>query len=247
MTIPDKAFAHVPELKDKFVQPEDSRLRLSLEDFKKIDAKAAMDGRQKGWRLSHEEREAKRKACIEERPEPDLWIFGYGSLMWDPSINAVELRRARLNGWSRRFCLNQSFGRGTVEKPGLMLAVDRSHPDACAGIAMRIPKDRVETETTFLFRREMITGAYIADLLEMETPQGSIVALVFCANQNHENYQNLTEPMIVQRIAHARGPVGSNIEYLEKLVVDFDALNIKDENLRRLLRKAHADGVRPQE
>lgn len=238
MTIPEAAFVHVPELKDRFVQPEDSKLRLTLDDFKKIDATAAADGRPKGWRLSHEEREAKRKACIDNRPDGDLWVFGYGSLMWDPSINIIELRRARLAGWQRRFCLNQPFGRGTAESPGLMMAVDQSGPDFCDGIAMLIPDDRVELETTFLFRREMMTGAYKSELLNMETPQGEIVALVFCANREHERYRNLPEPEIASHIGRAKGPVGTNIDYLEHLVADLEALNIKDETLHRLLKEA---------
>jgi len=240
MTIPQSAFIHVPELRDKIVQPEDSRLRLSLDDFKTIDADARKDGRPKGWRLSHEEREARRKACIDARPDPDLWVFGYGSLMWDPSINVSELRRARLTGWGRRFCLNQPFGRGSADTPGLMMAVDQEDLDVCDGIAMLIAQDRVETETTFLFRREMMTGAYLAELMHMETPQGPLVAVVFCANRQHERYRNLPEPEIAKRIARAKGPIGTNIAYLENLVSDLDALNIKDDNLRRLLADARA-------
>ena len=172
MTIPNSAFENLPELKGKMVQPEDSKLRFSLDDFKTIDAKARAEGREQDWRLSHEERESRRSAFIARRPDPELWVFGYGSLMWDPSINVTELRRARLAGWRRRFCLDQPFGRGTSENPGLMMAIDQTElSDCCDGVAMLVPPELVESESTFLFRREMMTGAYIPEYFPMETPK----------------------------------------------------------------------------
>ncbi|MGI9370251.1 MAG: gamma-glutamylcyclotransferase [Ruegeria sp.] len=240
MTIPDSAFENLPELRDKMVQPEDSKLRLSLDDFKAIDANARAQGRPQGWRLSHEEREARRKAFIEKRPDPELWVLGYGSLMWDPSINVTQLRRANLNGWLRRFCLDQPFGRGSASNPGLMMAIDQSMPDTCCtGVAMLIPPEGVETETTYLFRREMMTGAYRPEYFSMETPQGQIQAMAFCVNRQNERYRDLPEPECARRIASACGPVGTNIEYLENLIADFDALNIDDPGLRTLLDDAH--------
>jgi len=236
LAIPDTAFEHVPELLGKITQPEDSRLRLSLDDYETVDANARAEGRPEGWRLSHEEREARRKAFLEQRPGRDLWVLAYGSLIWDPSINVTRFRRATLSGWCRRFCLDQPFGRGSADNPGLMMAIDRRDPDDfCVGVAMLIPADRVETETTYLFRREMMTGAYKPGFFEMATPQGPIMAMAFCVNRQNERYRNLPEPEIARRIALASGPVGTNIEYLENLVADFDTLNIADPHIRHLL------------
>lgn len=140
MTIPDKAFENLPELEGKMVQPENSKLHISLDDFKTIDAKARAEDREQGWRLSHEERESRRSGFIAQRTDPELWVLGYGSLMWDPSINVTELRRARLSGWRRRFCLDQPFGRGTLENPGLMMAIDQTeNSDYCDGVALLVP------------------------------------------------------------------------------------------------------------
>ena len=76
MTILDKAFRYVPELKGKLIQPEDSKMRLSMADFNTIDEKAHKLGRPKPWRLTHEEREANRKATLAGRMDRDLWVFG---------------------------------------------------------------------------------------------------------------------------------------------------------------------------
>ena len=92
-------------------------------------------------------------------PDQDVWVFGYGSLMWNPAFHHVELRPARLHGWHRSFCLWNTFGRGSPEKPGLMLALQPG--GACAGVALRIAADAVPSELGVLWNREMLTGAYL--------------------------------------------------------------------------------------
>lgn len=242
MPFPDAVFRYVPELRSKLVDPEKSTLRLSLDSFEKIDALARTNGQPEDWRISHETREVNRNATLAGRLDSDLWIFAYGSLIWNPSIHIDQLRRARIPDWRRCFCLDLKFGRASPDKPGLMAALDRCDADGfCDGVAMRIPADRVDTESDFLWRREMITGSYITEFLQTETPQGPIESLAFCANHDHPSYLDLPEPEIARRIAKAEGPDGRNIDYLEALVADLDALNIADPMINDLLDRARAD------
>lgn len=242
MPLPDSVFRYVPELRGKLLDPEKSKLRLSLDDFKTIDAKARANGQPKNWRISHEAREANRKAALVGRLDSDLWIFAYGSLIWDPSIRIDQLRRARIKGWRRRFCLDLKYSRGSQDEPGLMLALDSCDADGfCDGVAMRIPAERADTESEFLWRREMMTGTYNPKFLHTETPQGPIESLAFCANRDHPRYLDLPEAEVARRIARASGPLGRDIDYLEALVADLDALNIADPMTRDLLDRARAD------
>lgn len=85
-----------------------------------------------------------------------------------------------------------------------------------------------------------MTGAYTPEYFSMETPQGKIIAMVFCVNRQHERYGDLPEIECARRISQASGPIGTNIEYLQNLVADFDALKIDDSSLRSLLLDAQA-------
>src|ERR1700712_3881693 len=90
----------------------------------------------------------------------DVWVFGYGSLMWNPAVNHVESSRADVRGWCRRFCIRTYAGRGAPGTPGLMLALDRG--GAWRGPAFRTPAADVAEELGLLWRREMVGGSYCA-------------------------------------------------------------------------------------
>lgn len=243
MAIPDSAFRYVPELKGKLVQPEDSKMRLSMADFDNIDEKARKDGRPKPWRLTHEECNANRMATLKGRMDQDLWVFGYGTLIWDPSINITELRRGRASGYRRHFCLSQTFDRGSPEHPGLMLGLDAGGPDDfCDAIAMLIPAERVDTESDYLWRREMIAGSYVPTFLSTDTPQGQIQALAFCVDRSNSRYVNIAMPDAARMIAAASGTAGTNTAYLENLVADLNAVGLQDADKQHLLNEVHKAG-----
>ena len=101
MLLSPEAFIHVPMLSGKIVEPEKSRFRISLTTFEDWDRRAAEAGYQKNWRRSHADREATRSTALAGRLNDDLWVFAYGSLMWDPAIHIVENRRATLRGFHR--------------------------------------------------------------------------------------------------------------------------------------------------
>lgn len=202
------------------------------------DQRARDQGRGADWRWSDEQLEATRIALLgpAER-EHDLWIFGYGSLMWDPGFHFAEVRLAELPQHRRRFSCRTVLGRGSPECPGLMLTLEPG-PGTCSGLAFRIEAARAGHESGMLWRREMIRGIYQPDLLPVHTPQGTVTALVFAANPDHADHVGelpLDETAAI--IARAEGVLGSNRQYLEQLVWQLDHLGLDDSHLRQLLQR----------
>lgn len=175
----------------------------------------------------------------------DIWVFAYGSLMWDPALCFAEVRRARLVGYARRFILlDERGGRGTAEAPGLMAALDRGH--ACEGLVFRIPAQDVETETEILWRREIVGPAYTAQFVEAQLDSGLINSgpidvLAFIADHSvPEMVVDLSRDKQIEFIATGEGLFGTSYAYLANIVGQFDALGIHDEETANLLRDVEA-------
>jgi cation transport protein ChaC len=167
----------------------------------------------------------------------DLWVFGYGSLIWNPAFDYEEKRCALLRGWHRRFCLKLYAGRGTVETPGLMLALD--HGGACRGVAFRIAGEKVQQELALLWQREMFGGSYNARWVTLECAGGSkgekFRALTFVINHAHPRYMaELSVEQTAELIATGCGELGSCREYLENTVAHLLELGVRDTNLSRI-------------
>ena len=174
----------------------------------------------------------------------DIWLFGYGSLMWNPAFHYAEAVKGRVNGWSRRFCLWLHMARGTPEKPGLMLALDRG--GACNGMLFRIAAADVRHELGLLWRREMLTGAYDARWVGALVGQQPVRALTFVANRRHPRYARaLTAAEIVGFIATGQGRLGTCAAYFEATLAALEGLRIKDAGIERL-RQAFAERRRLQ-
>lgn len=166
--------------------------------------------------MSDEEREATRYDFLATHPAGrDLWVFGYGSLIWNPAIQAAEHRRARLDGHHRRFCVWAPVGRGTPERPGLVLGLMPG--GACDGIAFRVTAADVESETRVLWLREMITGVYAPARLPVDTPSGPVECLAFVANVTNDRFVgDLDEQQTAAVIAAASGSMGRCRDYLDR-------------------------------
>lgn len=190
--------------------------------------------------LDPETREASRRALLERHPTgADLWVFAYGSLMWNPAIRQAERCSGLVHGWHRQFCLWMPAGRGSVDNPGLMLGLDRG--GACRGIAWRIRAAHVENETRILWRREMIGDGYRPCWVRARTPAGPVPAITFTVNRGHERYvADLSETRTVQALATAHGRLGRARDYLHNTVVHLDALGIADGPMHRLLALVEA-------
>ncbi len=184
--------------------------------------------------LTPEKRNEIRHATLKDCAGKDLWVFAYGSLMWNPAIHTVERRAGLIHGFHRRFCFWVPGGRGTREKPGLMLGLDRG--GSCRGIVWRIAAAAVESETEILWRREMITGGYRPRWVSVRTPKGRVRAVTFVANRNHERYvRGLDQMTMVRSIATAEGHLGRARDYLHNTVLHLDELGFADGPMHRLL------------
>ncbi|NBJ10713.1 gamma-glutamylcyclotransferase [Microvirga sp. SYSU G3D207] len=110
--------------------------------------------------LSDAERHASLQATLAAQPAPgEVWLFGYGSLIWNPAFHHTEQKPVLIRGWHREFCLSTPIGRGTPDAPGLVLGLDSG--GSCRGVAFRIARAEAEAELELVWRREMVTGAYV--------------------------------------------------------------------------------------
>lgn len=167
----------------------------------------------------------------------DVWLFAYGSLIWNPMIHFVDQRIATVHGYHRSFCLWTHLGRGSAEAPGLILGLDRG--GACRGVAYRIAASIAQTELELLWRREMVTGSYCPRWVRIVTQEaGSGWAIAFLINRAHPRYAGqVPEDRMVDSIARARGALGPCATYLFDTADHLLALGIRDERLLRLRRR----------
>jgi glutathione-specific gamma-glutamylcyclotransferase len=143
------------------------------------------------------------------RPKRDaVWIFGYGSLMWKPEIAFAQRRPALLRGWHRRFCLSSTTARGTVDKPGMMLALARG--GSCRGVAYRVEEAGLEAELLTLWRREMLKNTYRPLWLSAQLQNERMTVLTFVVNKKHRRYiQNLSEIQLPRELYRLEGSLAA--------------------------------------
>ena len=166
----------------------------------------------------------------------DLWLFGYGSLMWDPGFPFAEARPARLGGYHRAFCFYSTRYRGTDDKPGLVLGLDRG--GSCHGIAYRIAAANVERTMAYLWEREMDSNAYACKMLPIRMAHGEVKARAFVVNRGHKSYTGkLPLERVAELIVQGHGQRGSCRAYLENTVRHLDQMGIPDPGLHKLLAK----------
>ena len=186
--------------------------------------------------LTEAERAASLRETLAARPPGEAaWLFGYGSLIWNPTIHAVEHRTARIEGWHRAFCLSTQAGRGTVDNPGLVLGLDAG--GACTGVAFRLAEDTVESELTLLWRREMLAGSYVPRWIDVLDEAGVRFgsAIAFTINREAEQYAgDLAHEAVIQRLATAAGELGSAADYLFRTCEGLRGHGIPDTELERL-------------
>ncbi|TAM34403.1 MAG: gamma-glutamylcyclotransferase [Burkholderiaceae bacterium] len=231
-----EAFTSIPQLRDTVVPPDQSELRVTPELIATWDARALANGLDLRWRVSDAGLEASRRAVLGDcAGGEDIWVFGYGSLMWDPGFHFEEVRLAEIEGYQRRFCIRLEFGRGSRAKPALMLGLEPG-ASACQGVVFRIAGACAECESAVVWRREMLQDHYRPFRTRVATPQGAVDALVFAANTAHPQYVGeLPIGQTAAIIATGEGELGTNRQYLENLVAHFEAFRIEEDYLRRLL------------
>ena len=162
-----------------------------------------------------------------------VWVFAYGSLIWNPLFPVAEQRIATLYGYHRSFCLWSRLGRGTRDKPGLVLGLDNG--GTCCGLVLRIEAAHTHDELSLLWRREMVTGAYTPTWVRARTPAGTVDAIAFVIDHRSHAYAGrLPEADIAANIRSTGGVIGPCSEYLEKTAAGLKAHGIRDERLARL-------------
>jgi cation transport protein ChaC len=171
----------------------------------------------------------------------DLWVFGYGSLMWRPGFAFVERAAATVTGFHRAFCIASTAHRGTLARPGLVLGLDRG--GSCIGMAYRVAAADAADVLAYLRERELIYGVYRERHVHVTLAHGAsspaAVALAYAVERCHPAYAGRL-PMHVQAavIRGARGQSGANLDYLINTVRHLQALGIRERGLERLMAMA---------
>ena len=163
----------------------------------------------------------------------ELWVFGYGSLIWHPGFDFDERRLAVLHGWRRSFCMTSIAYRGTPEAPGLVLALDADDGGSCAGVAYRVPAAAAAETHAYLRERELISYAYDEREVSLALDDGrTVAALAYVSNRGHPQYAGgLDLAAQAEVIARAKGPRGPNADYLFNTVDSLEALGLHDADL----------------
>jgi cation transport protein ChaC len=169
-------------------------------------------------------------------PSEDLWMFCYGSLIWNPLFHHIERRKVTVHGFHRSFCLRSRHGRGSVEEPGLMLGLDFG--GCCNGVALRIPAAEVRHELMLVWRREMAIGSYAPRWVMASAGDCKLRAVAFVVNHSHPHYAGkLPLETICKTLATAKGRFGSGADYLYQTVDCLGKHGIRDSYLTQLREK----------
>lgn len=183
--------------------------------------------------LSEAELQASICETLKRKPNADIWLFAYGSLIWNPIFRFVEYRVGAIYGWHRRFCLWTALGRGTPDNPGLVLGLDRG--GSCRGVAFRIAAADVMSELMLVWRREMVVGSYVPRWVKVFNGDQTWEAIAFTINHQHSSYTgDISLDTTVNSIATAAGELGSCADYLMQTVDGLMTVGIKDKPLLHL-------------
>jgi cation transport protein ChaC len=173
-----------------------------------------------------------------------FWVFGYGSLMWNPGFRHEQTKHAVLPGFHRSFCIRSTIYRGTPEQPGLVLGIDVG--GECNGIAFRVAAEHRVEVLAYLFEREMRSHVYAPTWVSIAIDGVTTPALTFVVKRDHRQFVCMTAEEMVAIIASSAGMNGSNFEYLENTVHALHALGVPDPALDALHERvfAHIDSAR---
>ncbi len=171
-----------------------------------------------------------------------MWVFGYGSLLWNPGFEVTESVIASLPGYARSFCMRSIHHRGTEDDPGLVLALDEQPERACEGVALRVAAGREAETLAYLRERELISSAYLEKNLTVHLADGrDVEAVVYVIDEAHVQYcGGLPLEDQAQIIATAVGGRGPNTEYLYNTADHLGTLGLHDPALEWLTQRVRA-------
>jgi cation transport protein ChaC len=159
-------------------------------------------------------------------PPGDLWVFGYGSLMWNPGFVHLEAVPAHIHGYHRSLCVWSWVHRGTREAPGLVLGLDGG--GSCVGMAYRVAPAHRQRTVEYLYAREMVTRVYFPVLRTVRLAhRGAVRALTFAVDREHRQYAGkLSARVAADTVLRAEGKSGANTEYLANTLAHLRELGI---------------------
>jgi len=176
---------------------------------------------------------------IEEHEAGDLWVFGYGSLMWRPGFDVAERVPARLNGLHRSLCVFSFVHRGTPERPGLVLGLDRG--GMCRGVAFRVVAANREKTIAYLREREQVTAVYLETTRRIELEDAKrrqVRALCYIVDRGHVQYAGrLSINECVHYVRQGHGQSGANRDYVIETVRALEALGYRETELHLLAER----------
>ncbi len=190
--------------------------------------------------LSDADLESSLESLLRSHPEgEDVWLFGYGSLVWNPIIRFEERHVAKLHGYHRSFCLWSHVGRGSLQKPGLVLGLDSG--GSCRGVAFRIRGDRAGNELRLLWRREMVLGSYCPRWVKVDMDDRDLSAIAFIVRRDHPGYAGrLPLDTVLKIMVSARGFLGTPAEYLHETIQGLLKHGVRDAYLMEIRRHVNA-------
>ena len=215
------------------IQPVITRESILNGTIRRLVEQSGDDGRL----MTDQERKQIVENMIETAPSLDsMWVFGYGSLIWNPALYFTEKKRGTVHGYHRRFCLWSTIGRGSPSRPGLMLGLERG--GSCKGIFYKIDRREIRTELDIVFRRELITAAYRPTWVSARVlGKSPFKAIAFVINRDHNRYAGmLDDETVIQTIADAKGTLGSCSDYLYETVLQLENLGMPDRRLASIAR-----------
>lgn len=175
-----------------------------------------------------------------------FWVFGYGSLMWNPGFVFTERVPATLSGYARSFCMWSIHHRGTPEAPGLVLALDVEAGASCRGLAYHVTGADAAETLAYLRERELVSSAYVEHHVELALEDGRCVAsLAYVVDADHVQYTgHLSLQRQAEVISAAVGGRGPNCEYLFNTALHLAELGMEDAELSQLSEMVRHLGIK---
>lgn len=166
-----------------------------------------------------------------------MWVFGYGSLIWNPGFEVAEMRIATLEGYARSFCMRSVHHRGTDENPGLVLALDEAPDARCHGVGFSVREGQENDVLAYLRERELVSSAYLEKQVEITlADKRRVTAVTYVIDAAHVQYCGGLDLQEQARIiARAHGGRGPNSEYLFNTAAHLHDLGISDPELDMLV------------
>lgn len=171
-----------------------------------------------------------------------MWVFGYGSLLWNPGFEVARQEVAVLRDYHRSFCMRSIHHRGTEDQPGLVLALDEAAGTSCYGLALAVAEGQEARTLEYLRERELVSAAYLERELDVDLRSGETVrAVTYVIDPHHDQYCGGLELETQARIiAHAVGGRGPNTEYLYNTAQHLTEIGLSDPDLDWLSHRVRA-------